>query len=50
MIAHRLSTLESCDMLLRMKSGRMEAMHSDVAEGLREVKRESSVIRAAAEV
>ena len=49
MIAHRLSTLESCDLLLRMNAGRLEAVHSDVAQGLREVKRESLGVRVAAD-
>ena len=49
MIAHRLSTLESCDLLLRMNAGRLEAVHSDVAQGLREVERESLGVRVAAD-
>jgi len=35
MIAHRLSTLESCDMLLEIEGGRVEAFSSDVSGALR---------------
>jgi ATP-binding cassette subfamily B protein len=36
MIAHRLHTLESCDVLLRLEGGRLEEMRSDVAQALDE--------------
>jgi ATP-binding cassette subfamily B protein len=34
MIAHRLATLESCDLLLHLEDGHLEEMHSDVAHAL----------------
>ncbi len=34
MIAHRLATLESCDMLLHLEDGHIEQMRSDVAQAL----------------
>jgi ATP-binding cassette subfamily B protein len=34
MIAHRLATLESCDLLLRLEDGRLEEVRSDVARAL----------------
>jgi ATP-binding cassette subfamily B protein len=34
MIAHRLATLESCDLLLRLEDGRLEEVRSDVAHAL----------------
>lgn len=39
MIAHRLHTLESCDVLLRLEDGRLEEVRSDVAGALREERR-----------
>jgi ATP-binding cassette subfamily B protein len=36
MIAHRLATLESCDVLLRLADGRLEEVRSDVARALSE--------------
>jgi ATP-binding cassette subfamily B protein len=36
MIAHRLSTLEGCDVLLHLEDGRLEAVRSDVARALRD--------------
>jgi ATP-binding cassette subfamily B protein len=36
MIAHRLATLESCDLLLRLEGGRLEQLRSDEARALRE--------------
>ncbi len=36
MIAHRLATLEGCDVLLRLEDGRLEQVRSDVARALRE--------------
>jgi ATP-binding cassette subfamily B protein len=36
MIAHRLSTLEGCDVLLRIEDGRLEAMRSGAARALSE--------------
>jgi ATP-binding cassette subfamily B protein len=36
MIAHRLSTLEGCDVLLRLEDGRLEQLRSDAARALRE--------------
>jgi ATP-binding cassette subfamily B protein len=36
MIAHRLSTLESCDVLLHVEDGRIEELRGDVARALRE--------------
>jgi ATP-binding cassette, subfamily B, bacterial len=36
MIAHRLSTLESCDQLLVLQDGQVAAVTSDVATAIRE--------------
>ena len=36
MIAHRLATLEGCDLLLRLEDGRLEQVSSDTARALRE--------------
>jgi ATP-binding cassette subfamily B protein len=36
MIAHRLATLESCDLLLHLEGGRLEELRTDVARVLRE--------------
>jgi ATP-binding cassette subfamily B protein len=38
MIAHRLSTLENCDQLLRIENGRLVSMTSNPAAGYREMK------------
>jgi ABC-type transport system involved in cytochrome bd biosynthesis fused ATPase/permease subunit len=34
MIAHRLATLESCNLLLRLENGGLEEVRSDVARAL----------------
>jgi len=46
MIAHRLATLESCDLLLRLEGGRLEELRTDVARVLREELAPRSTARA----
>ena len=35
MIAHRLTTLENCDLLLKIEDGKLESIERDVSESIK---------------